>query len=784
MIKTIAHLTETMHRENTPKWLRLALLDEFTSHHYFDNYEPSDTGDPCPSPRHVIKKEFSEYFGASNRTAVPLWQSKAELLETQGHRDEAVDIRRLITSLDARPRGHEPVRESRIPTHWDRHLVSYAVLPSLKGNIIETITSIKHQATQKRVIATVLVSSEEECRAIQCNYGNCVRFVRRAGHDKPNPGFHGGLFEINIIQAKERRFNRSALINLGLRASYTSGARYTGLVECGDILEADHAEATIAAMDRTHAVLVHCDLHVIDENSRFIDMGGNTAEARTARWLRDVRRRFDQESADALKQGSFVQITGSMLNTEDLAAMDEAAYLCDPRFDKHSTLQEFLLRLAGLLRDKHPDRPLLTYLADKLAMTRVQKYVDEELLGLKLDPRKNNVLIMGYADNVAKGLEPPLTERLATSPPQENEDVYHCVPDLDSSNLVVFKSGCEWVRFEFGDKHEFLRAFTSVSPANPELVDKVVIHNWNYADGFLHTTHNAAVMVDFQKDFKRADFIYPDRAAEARELAAIDEGYGPVLQSEFGASGFHALTGSQKAKFVNRYSLRPKIRDINRFEKKICSQNGEDGIINAIFRKIGTTNRFYVEFGVENGAECNTRYLKEAKNWEGLMMDGRENPGTLIKQEFITAENIQALFRKYTVPDRFDLLSIDLDLNDYWVWKAIVDYRPRVVIIEYNSTVPLNQSKVVAYEAKAMWDGSNYFGASLGALIKLGKEKGYTLVGCENRGINAFFVLDELMGPHFDLPSPEAMFKPPVWGKKINGVHSGYFSNGKAMVAI
>lgn len=784
MPKALDHLKNTTPRNDEPEGLRLALLDEFTSHHYFDNYDQNDAGDPLPSRRHVLKKEFAEYFGASHQTASHLWESKAALLESLGHHDEAIDIRRLLTALGGRPHGHGPVRPVGIPTQWDRHLVSYVVLPSLTGNIIETITSIKHQATQKRVIATVLVSSDEECRAIQCNYGNSVRFVRHGGQDTPNPGFHGGLFEITIIRAQKRRGNRSALINLGLRASYTSKAGYTGLVECGDILEPGHAEATIAALDRTHAALVHCDLHFIDENSRFIDMGGGTTEARSARWLRDVRRRYDQEDAGALTQCSFVQLTGTMLATEDLADMDRASYLCDPRFDKHSTLQEFLLRLAHRLNERHPGRPLLAYLGDKLAMARVQKYVDEELLRLKLDPRKHNVLIMGYADNVAKGLEPPLTERLSTYPAQENEDVYHCVTDLDSSNLIVFKAGCEWERFEFDDKPEFLRHFSSISPANPELVNKVVVHNWHYGDGFLHTAQNASATVGFQQDFKRADFLYPDRNAQRGEVEAIDEGYGAVLQGSFGVSGFHALTASQKANFVDRYSLRPRIRDINRFERKICSQNGEDGIINAIFRKIGTTNRFYVEFGVENGMECNTRYLKETKNWEGLMMDGRENPGTEIKQAFITAENIQELFRKYAVPARFDLLSIDLDLNDYWIWKAIEDYRPRVVIIEYNSTLPLSQSKVVAYEASAMWDGSNYFGASLGALIKLGKEKGYTLVGCENRGINAFFVLDELIGPHFDLPSPEAMFKPPVWGKKINGVHSGYFSNGKAMVAI
>lgn len=129
-----------------------------------------------------------------------------------------------------------------------------------------------------------------------------------------------------------------------------------------------------------------------------------------------------------------------------------------------------------------------------------------------------------------------------------------------------------------------------------------------------------------------------------------------------------------------------KINNINLFEQKIYSQNGEDGIIKIIFHKIGTINKFCVEFGVGDGRECNTRFLIEKEGWNYLHMDGNNynNAYTLIKKEFITTENINSLFRKYNIPKEFDLLSIDIDYNTYWVWKALKGYNPRVVVIEYN----------------------------------------------------------------------------------------------------
>ena len=129
--------------------------------------------------------------------------------------------------------------------------------------------------------------------------------------------------------------------------------------------------------------------------------------------------------------------------------------------------------------------------------------------------------------------------------------------------------------------------------------------------------------------------------------------------------------------------------DLHRYERKRYTQNGEAGVLAEIFARVGVTNRYCVEFGCEDASECNTAFLLE-HGWQGLLMDPgglSRNPWAVVRKELVTAENVNDLFQKYGVPEAFDLLSIDIDGNDYWVWRAIT-YRPRVVVIEYNAHVP------------------------------------------------------------------------------------------------
>ena len=118
------------------------------------------------------------------------------------------------------------------------------------------------------------------------------------------------------------------------------------------------------------------------------------------------------------------------------------------------------------------------------------------------------------------------------------------------------------------------------------------------------------------------------------------------------------------------------------------------------------------------------------------------------------AENVEELFAQAGVPPEPDVLSIDVDGNDYWIWKAISRYRPRLVVIEYNGSLDPTARRVMPYRPGYRWDHTSGYGASLGALEDLAVEKGYRLVHTELAGVNAFFVREDLAG---GLPSGEAV---------------------------
>jgi len=218
-------------------------------------------------------------------------------------------------------------------------------------------------------------------------------------------------------------------------------------------------------------------------------------------------------------------------------------------------------------------------------------------------------------------------------------------------------------------------------------------------------------------------------------------------------------------------------KDINlrEYSKAVYSQNGEDGIIDCIFKLIGTTNKYYVEFGTQDGTECNTRYLRERENWTGLLMDGDNNNKYInLHKEFITAENINDLFKKYSVPQEFDLLSIDIDGNDWYVWNNL-KYTPRVVVIEYNSSFGLDD-KIIEYKADYYFNHTLYFGASITALYNLGRSKGYSLVGTDNQGVNLFFIRNDLITHNFvNINNPKKLYVENKnilkYFKKVNNVN-------------
>ena len=223
--------------------------------------------------------------------------------------------------------------------------------------------------------------------------------------------------------------------------------------------------------------------------------------------------------------------------------------------------------------------------------------------------------------------------------------------------------------------------------------------------------------------------------------------------------------------------INDNIIDLSLFEEKVFSQHGEDGVIQKLFQIIGIPNKFYVEFGTETGMESNTRYLREKLDWTGLLMDcANENSSINLHKEFITAENINGLFKKYNVQKNFDLLSIDIDYNDFYVWKSIKKkYKPRVVVIEYNATHLPTEDKIIKYNPFNFWDGTNYFGASIKSLYNLGRKKGYSLIYAENMGVNLFFLRDGILEKgdfNFkDLNNIDLIYKYPKYGKGPNGGH-------------
>ena len=211
------------------------------------------------------------------------------------------------------------------------------------------------------------------------------------------------------------------------------------------------------------------------------------------------------------------------------------------------------------------------------------------------------------------------------------------------------------------------------------------------------------------------------------------------------------------------------------FEFKATSQNGEDGILVELFRQLGVREPFFVEFGAQAGVECNARNLVFAYGWAGVMMEGDDQQFlalqdnyrniTRVKTEhaFITKENALEVFERAGIPPEFDLLSIDIDGNDYWIWEALAEkYRPRVVVMEVNGSYAPPKRWVMAYNPSHAWRHDNYYGASLQSLADLGSRFGYGLVGMESAGVNAFFVRDDLVERcGFPALSAEQAYRPP-----------------------
>ena len=205
------------------------------------------------------------------------------------------------------------------------------------------------------------------------------------------------------------------------------------------------------------------------------------------------------------------------------------------------------------------------------------------------------------------------------------------------------------------------------------------------------------------------------------------------------------------------------------FELRVFSQNGEDGVLAEILRRVGAPARHFVEFGVESGREGNCVYLADVAGWHGLFIEAGEEMFRLLSDKYaaqdgvqtirarVTARNVEALFAQAGVPEEPDVVSIDVDGQDYWIWEAIERYRPRVMVVEYNSAIDPRRKLVQPDEPDRSWDGTDRYGASLAALQALAEGKGYRLVHTDLSAVNAFFVRGDLAGDRFPEPAAVAV---------------------------
>lgn len=187
------------------------------------------------------------------------------------------------------------------------------------------------------------------------------------------------------------------------------------------------------------------------------------------------------------------------------------------------------------------------------------------------------------------------------------------------------------------------------------------------------------------------------------------------------------------------------------------SQNGEDGILLFLLSLLGAINKRSVEIGVGNGTSCNTANLILNHGWTALLVDGAlpeveegrrfysqhpdtaRHPPTFL-HAWVTKENVNDVVQGAGFRGEIDLLSLDLDGNDYWIWEALDCISPRVVVLEYRTVWGAERAVTVPYRPDFVADEPDYGGASLPAFVKLGASKGYRLVGSEGLCFNAFFL--------------------------------------------
>ena len=209
-------------------------------------------------------------------------------------------------------------------------------------------------------------------------------------------------------------------------------------------------------------------------------------------------------------------------------------------------------------------------------------------------------------------------------------------------------------------------------------------------------------------------------------------------------------------------------------EFRVFSQWGEDGIIQYLLNRVKINKKIFIEFGVEDYQEANTRFLLTNDQWSGLVIDGSKDNIENVKKDpiywasnlkavecFITKDNIDELITTNGIKGEIGILSVDIDGNDYWVWNAIESISPAIIISEYNSHFGPHAEVTIPYDPDFYRDKNHfskiYYGASISLLNSLANKKGYTLVASNAVGNNIFFVRNDLLN-NLEAISPEEAY--------------------------
>lgn len=250
------------------------------------------------------------------------------------------------------------------------------------------------------------------------------------------------------------------------------------------------------------------------------------------------------------------------------------------------------------------------------------------------------------------------------------------------------------------------------------------------------------------------DYLFGEFRAMGRRLFDLDRRMR-LVQEALGRIEARQVAGTRGGRLSDR-------------EFRVYSQWGEDGIVSWLTTRVAIPRPYFVEIGVEDYEEANTRFLLMDRFWRGLLVEADAERVRKFEEShvrwlydvdavaaFVTRENVNDLLRANGAEGPIGLLSIDVDGMDWWIWDAIDVVDPAIVVVEYNHLFGDEDAVTVPYDPtfdrRSAHPSLLYYGASLPALTRLGDRKGYDLVGCTRAGLNAFFVKKDLRPD--DLPA-------------------------------